>query len=103
MDRRPQLHQLLKGLFDSDPHVYHQGPGSASMVYPCIVYKIADIPVRHADNIHYFDQREYELTVIDRNPDSPLREKVAKLPMCRFVRFFVNDGLNHYVFNLNFR
>ena len=102
MDRRQALHQKLKSLFDSDPHVYHQGPGSAQMLYPCIVYKLSGIPTEHADNVNYMEWREYEVTVIDRNPDSPLREKVAKLPMCRFVRFFVNEGLNHYVFSLYF-
>lgn len=102
MDRRPQLHQILKSLFEADPHVYHQGPGSGNMKYPCIVYHLSGIPVEHADNMNYIERREYELTVIDRDPDSPLREKVAKLPLCRFERFFVNDGLNHYVFTLNF-
>ena len=102
MDRRPVLHQILKGLFDTDPHVYHQGPGSDKMTYPCIVYKLTGIPVEHADNVNYADWREYEVTVIDRNPDSPLREKVAKLPMCRFLRYFVYEGLNHYVFDLYF-
>lgn len=103
MDRRPSLHQKLKALFDSDPHVYHQGPGNGNMVYPCIVYKLSGMPSGHADNFRYIDHREYELTVIDRDPDSPLREKVAKLRSCRFVRSFVNDNLNHFVFNLNYQ
>lgn len=102
MDRRPALHGVLKGLFDSDPHVYHQGPGSAQMIYPCIVYKLSGMPSGHADNIRYIDRREYDLTVIDRNPDSPLREKVANLKMCRFVRSYISDGLNHFVFSLNY-
>lgn len=102
MDRRPTLHQMLKGLFESDPHVYHQGPGSSQMVYPCIVYKLSGMPSGHADNIRYIDRREYEIKVIDRNPDSILREKVAKIQSCRFIRSFISDGLNHFVFNLNY-
>lgn len=102
MDRRPKVHQIFKSLFDKDPHVYHQGPGSAKMQYPCIVYKLTDIPIDSADNINYREYRRYEVTVIDKDPDSALREKVAKLPQCRFVRFFVNDSLNHYVFRLSF-
>jgi hypothetical protein len=42
------------------------------------------------------------VTVIDRNPDSDLRLKVAYLPTSRFSRFFVADNLNHDVFTLFF-
>ena len=103
MDRRPELQQLLKSLFDKNPHVYHQGPGSRKMEYPCIVYKLTDIPERYADNQAYMEHRTYQLTVIDQDPDSKLREKVAKeLKWCRFDRFFVSDNLNHYVFTLHY-
>lgn len=102
MDRRPQLQQMLKGLFDETPHVYHNRPSNGKLVYPCIIYKMTGIPDEHADNIRYFEHREYELTVIDPDPDSKLREKVAALKWCRFVRPFVNDNLYHFVFILNF-
>lgn len=102
MDRRPQLQQLLKSLFDGEPHVYHQRPSNNRLVYPCIVYKLSGIPDEHADNDRYFEHREWELTVIDPDPDSALREKVAKLKWCRLGRVFVNDNLNHFVFTLNY-
>lgn len=100
MDRRPELHQLLKSLFDGEPHVYHQRPPSKGMQYPCILYKLTGMPEKNADNLPYFTHREYQLTVIDTDPDSQLREKVAKLKWCRFVRTYVADNLNHFVFNL---
>lgn len=102
MDRRPQLHQLLKSLFNSDPHVYHQRPSNGKLVYPCIIYKLSGLPDEHADNLRYFEYREWQLTVIDEDPDSKLRDKVAKLKWCRFLSFYVSDNLNHFVFTLNY-
>ncbi len=102
MDRRPQLHQLLKSLFNATPYVYHNPPASVKMSYPCIVYKMSGIPDDHADNLRYFEHREWDVTVIDADPDSKLREKVAQLKWCKFVRSFTSDNLNHYVFTLNY-
>ena len=102
MDRRPQLHQLLKSLFNGDPHVYHQRPSNGKLVYPCIIYKLTGLPDEHADNLRYFEHREWQLTVIDPDPDSKLREKVAKLKWCRWSNSYVSDNLNHFVFILNY-
>lgn len=123
MDRRPSLHELLKALFNGEHHVYFQPPKNTILKYPCIIYKLAGIQARHADNRHYIQKREYELTVIDRDPDSALREKVVSA-MCgdfpvppdqdeeqniqapcgilngRFVRFYTAENLNHYVFRI---
>ena len=102
MDRRPKLHKILTSLFDRDPHVYFQPPESVKLQYPCIVYKLSGMPEGYADNLPYFEHRKYQLTVIDEDPDSKLREKVAKLTWCRFDRPFVSDNLNHFVFTLTY-
>ena len=102
MDRRPELHQLLKSLFKGTPHVYHQRPSDNKLDYPCIIYHLADLPDEHADNLRYFEHREWELLVIDTDPDSKLREKVAQLKWCRFIRPYVSDNLNHFVFRLHY-
>lgn len=99
MDRRPELHQFLKSLFTSNPHVYHQRPSNGKLEYPCIVYKLDGFPDDYADNVQYFEHRNYQLEVIDLDPDSQLREKVAQLQWCRFIRSYVNDNLNHFVFS----
>lgn len=100
MDPRPEVQQMLKRLFDRDPHVYFQTPESTKMVYPCIRYSLTDMPRKYASNGRYIRQREYQLTVIDPDPDSKLREKVAELKWCRFVRSYVADNLNHFVFTM---
>lgn len=97
MDRRLQLHNLLKEITEN---VYFQPP--TTMVYPCIKYALDDANTQFADNITYRIAWRYMVTVIDRNPDSEIYKKVAVLPTCAFDRFFVADNLNHFVFTLYF-
>lgn len=102
MDRRPLLQQMLKSLFTTTPYVYHNPPPNVVMKYPCIVYKMTGMPNNGADNRRYFEHREYQVTVIDPDPDSQLREKVALLKWCRFQRSFVSENLHHFIFVLNY-
>jgi hypothetical protein len=44
--------------------------------------------------------KKYQLTVIDRDPDSILPDKMEELDYCQFNRFFTADNLNHWVFTL---
>ena len=46
--------------------------------------------------------KRYEVTVIDRNPDSAIPERIATFPRCRYVTFFTKDSLNHDIFSLYF-
>lgn len=98
-DRRLQLHQILLGLAGN---VYFQPPEGLSMSYPCIVYKRDYAVTKFADNEVYSYIKRYQVTVIDRNPDSDIPDKVAKLPRCLFVRHFPADQLNHDIFNLHY-
>lgn len=72
------------------------------MEYPCILYGIDAEEVSYADNNPYNRTIGYQVTVIDRDPDSLFPAKVAALPMSSFQRFFVQDGLNHTVYKLFF-
>lgn len=72
------------------------------MEYPCIVYH-PDIPVtEYADDIPYARTKRYQVTVIDRNPDSIIPDKVAQLRLCKQGRYFPANNLNHFVFDLYF-
>jgi len=68
------------------------------MQYPAIVYETSDIKNNFADNRVYRQSHIYKLTVIDKDPDSEVAEKISLLPTCRFNRGFATDNLNHYVF-----
>lgn len=99
--RRVQLQTLLEKLLGSS-NVYFQPPPTIQMEYPCIVYNIDNADSDFADNIAYNFTWRYQVTVIDRNPDTPIRDAVASLPKCLFSRYFAANNLNHYVFVLYF-
>lgn len=70
------------------------------MVYPCIIYKRDDVSALHANNETYRYTQRYQVTYIDRKPDSLIPGKIGRLPLCVYDRFYVADNLNHDVFNL---
>lgn len=99
MKDRLDLHALLKEICDN---VYFQPPPSIKMVYPCIVYRRDDAVTDFANNNPYNYTRLYLVTVIDRDPDSPIPALVKELPSCTFDRFYAADSLNHDVFRISF-
>ncbi|MEG2624550.1 MAG: hypothetical protein RSC06_16790, partial [Clostridia bacterium] len=56
----------------------------------------------YADNRVYRRKRRYVLTVIDKNPDSKIPDRMAELPMCALDRCYTADNLNHYTFTIYF-
>jgi hypothetical protein len=96
---RLQLHDLLKTITE---YVYFQPPPNIQMQYPCILYSRDGSSVDHANNELYRHAKRYQVTVIDRDPDTALSDMVEKLKFSRFDRFFAVDDLNHFVFTLFF-
>jgi hypothetical protein len=72
------------------------------MQYPCIVYHRDQADTIFADNSPYRNCKRYQVTVIDRDPDSTVPDAIAALPMTIFDRFFTANNLNHDVFVLYF-
>lgn len=101
MGTRADLQSLLETLLGSR-NVYFQPPPTIQMKYPCIVYNLDDMDTKFADNYPYRVERRYSLTVIDKDPDSAILDKVALLQKCIFDRHFVTDNLNHNVFIIYF-
>lgn len=101
MGQRLELQILLEETLGSR-NVYYQPPASLKMNYPAIVYKRARAETEYADNNPYRARKKYQLTLIDRNPDSPTFDKMLMLPMCRHDSHFTSDGLNHDVFTITF-
>lgn len=99
MATRVDLQNALEELLGSR-NVYYQPPESLKMNYPAIVYARKTIDNSYANNSVYKQNYAYEITVIDKNPDSEIVNKVSKLPTCRFDRHFKSDNLNHDVFTL---
>lgn len=72
------------------------------MVFPAIVYERDDEDVKHADNGSYLRTKRYKVTVIDRDPDSLIPDRVGALPLSSFSSHFVAENLNHDVYSVYF-
>jgi len=101
MAPRSELHTLLKDLLETD-YVYFQPPPNLQMEYPCIVYRRDNADTDFADNKPYSYKKRYLITVIDRDPDSVIPERIASIPTCVFDRFYAADNLNHDTYRLYF-
>lgn len=101
MGLRLDLQVLLEAILGSR-NVYFQPPANVQMEYPAIVYHRDSAETLFAGNNAYRYTKRYQVTVIDRDPDSEIPDQVAELPMCTFSRAYAADNLNHSVFNLYF-
>lgn len=99
MATRLELHEKLEKLLDSK-NVYYEPPENLKIDYPCFIYGLDDVYRRPADNIGYTIQNRYQITLIDRMPDNPVRDRLLELPGCSFDRSYKSDNLEHYVFTL---
>ena len=99
MGQRTELHELLCTALGSR-NVYFQPPEGFKLVYPCIIYDLSRVETRHADNKPYAHAKKYTVTVIDRNPDSMIPDRIAGFPTAAFDRHFQADNLHHDVYQL---
>ena len=99
MAPRLELQALLKVI---TPNVYFQPPPTIQLSYPCIIYKRDDVKTEHANNLPYSTKKRYQITVIDRDPDSALPDQIAALESSAFDRHYTADDLNHDVYRLFF-
>lgn len=99
MGQRLDLQTLLESL---TPNVYFQPPNNIQMQYPCIVYERDFARTEFAGNDPYRYEKRYQVTYIDRDPDSPVPDEIAKLRRCTFERHFKANNLNHDVFTIFF-
>ena len=86
----------------SEVNIYYQPPESVKLKYPCIIYERDAIDSIYANNKPYSHFKRYIITVITKDPDSILPEKIAGLPMSSFDRNYIADNLYHDVFTLYF-
>lgn len=99
MGTRLELHEVLCDILGTR-NAYFQPPESVKMKYPAIVYSRNDISNSYADNQVYMQSLEYQVIVIDKDPDSEIVTKVSTLPLCSYDRHYVADNLNHDVFTI---
>ena len=101
MSSRLKLSEQLRSILGSS-NVYFQPPETIKINYPAIIYSRDKMRTIYADNNPYRIKKAYTLTVIDKDPDSEIPDKIAQLPMCYFNKHFTANNLNHDVFTIYF-
>lgn len=101
MAPRLKLQELLEEIQGTDAVYFQPGPNT-NMEYPCILYNVDGLDVDWADNLAYRQEVQYQVVVIDRDPDNETWRKIGALPKCSFIRSEVVENLNHYYLNLYF-
>lgn len=93
MGSRLDLHtELLKFC----PNAYFQPPTNIQMSYPCIVYNKTGKVRQAANNGIYQSNQEYNITLIERNPDSDVADQMEKhFQHCVITQYYTAENLNH--------
>lgn len=98
MGTRLELHDEL---LTFSTHVYFQPPEGIQMKYPCIVYHKSPKLKRFGNDSMYLSKQGYNITVIDKNPDSIIADTIeSHFRYCSINGYFINEGLNHTTLKL---
>lgn len=101
MGTRLELQEILETILGSQ-NVYFDPPENYKIQYPCIVYERSSSNTIFADNLPYRYKKRYTVTIIDKDPDSEIPDKICELPMTLFDRHFCSDNLHHFVLTMYF-
>lgn len=96
MNRREEFQEKLSAI-PGVRKAYYNPPTNIRMEYPCIRYSRANEQVRFACNGRFVTRDRYTLTLIDRNPESPILRALEEIPYYSFDRMYSADGLYHFV------
>lgn len=99
MGQRVDLHRKFEIALGSK-NVYFQPPESVKLKYPCIIYGLSKLSIKHADDRPYLIDRAYDGILIDCNPDNRILDALLKFPLCEFGKPYPADNLNHYPFTI---
>ena len=95
---RYALHKELQEFSDA---VYFQPPSNIRMNYPCIVYHKTPKIKELANDKWYFKKQGYQLTVIDKDPDSFIADDLEDhFQYCTISQYYTNDNLQHVTLEL---
>lgn len=97
MASRLNLQATLKTVIGNN-NVYFQPPESISLKYPCIIYSLSDVQSTKANDKKYKFARNYQITLICKDPDNSYIDAILALPYTDMDRTFTADNLYHYVF-----
>ena len=96
--RRLKIHADFKAL---TPNVYYEPPENVRLIYPCIIYERTSGRSSYSNNLPYSFDFRYKVTIISKDPDDRMVEKLASTQeCCSFDRAYQSDNLYHSVFTL---
>ena len=99
MASRLNLQKLLESVLGSR-NVYFQPPETIKLSYPCLIYERGRGVPFHANDDLYDYRKSYLITVIDKDPDSVIPDKLEELRYCTMDRYYEADNLNHWIFTI---
>lgn len=94
---RVELQELLKEYCDT---VYFQPPSSIRINYPCIVYNRSTDYINRANDKLYMQEKMYRVTVMDKNPDSDIADRLQELPWAVIISRDVIDNIYQTTLNI---
>lgn len=94
---RVELQELLKEYCDT---VYFQPPSSIRINYPCIVYNRSTDYLNRANDGIYMKEKLYRVTVMDKNPDSDIADRLQELPWAVIISRDVIDNIYQTTLNI---
>lgn len=94
---RVELQELLKEYCGT---VYFQPPSSIRINYPCIVYNRSTDYINRANDKLYMKEKMYRVTVMDKNPDSDIADRLQELPWAVIISRDVIDNIYHTTLNI---
>lgn len=95
LQKRLKLHNKI---LEHVKNAYYQPPENIKLTYPCVVYNKTTVRRFDANNRPYLQFIGYQLTVIEREPDSDIANSLTEnLEYCSYQTFFSKDNLNHTV------
>ena len=94
---------LIKALPEGNQNLYFQPPAGFKMNFPCIIYSEIMPNMIKANNMNYITTKQYRITVIDRNPDTQIPDKIVEnFKMCRILDRSIIDNLYHIYLEIYF-
>jgi hypothetical protein len=100
--RRYELQRKLEECLGSS-NVYFNPPEGLKISYPCIVYTRSRKSIKRADDKAYTTRTGYDVTLIQRDPDSTLVDSIFdNFTYIQYNRTFVTENLYHDVYLLYF-
>lgn len=100
--RRLELQAELEAVMGSLGKVYFEPDRNVKLVYPCICYFTSHTDYKYTNNLIYLGHRQYDVTIIDKDPDSDLPKLLEEhgFYRLRFDRAYLADNLHHFVYKL---